>query len=797
LSFFLNLFADQMNQGLGHVFGARSKARAAVGSWGMLRRWLSAVALAASVLFGMPASDAALADRRVALVIGNSNYNDSSLNLSNPLNDATDVAKLLRVLGFNTIEANNASKRDFELALGRFAQAASQADSVLFYYAGHAMQYQGTNYLMPVDARLENEFSIRFQMVSLDDVRAAIDRANGVKIMILDACRNNPLAERLRMQLAGQSRNIGQVRGLARIDKTQGMVVAYATAADQVALDGKGRNSPYTTALLQRMVEPGLEIGMMFRQVTSDVYEATNGRQRPATYMDLTTTYFLNQSDRLAWDRVRDSTDPEDFREFIRRFPASPHALTAKSRVEMFDRFARERKEAQELLAKLAEQRRLLEEETNRRRLAEEEEAKRRAAERQRAEQEAARRREAEDQKAKEVAAEKERLAREAAERRERERLAAIAAAERQRAEQDAARRREAEEQKARLAAAERERREREAARIRKLEEEALLAAAARMRAEQEAAKRREAEEQQAKFAVAERARQEQEAARIREQEEQARLAAAAAERQRAEQEAAKRREAEKEQARLAAIERARQEQEAARIRAQEEQARLAAAERERAEQEAAKRREAEKEQARLAAIERARQEEEAARLREQEEQARLAAAALERVVNTPREDATTSEPEPTATAVAALENPAVRPKALPEPEANTPELVRAAQHELRRHGCYSGREDGALGEGTRGAIRKYLSERGLSGRNTDITEELVAELKAHRQRACPPPPSVARPAPEPKKSRTATRPPRQAPPPRAVAPEPPAARPQVSAPPPAAGSRPPRMIGF
>jgi uncharacterized caspase-like protein len=701
--------------------------------------------LAVSVLFGTLASQPALAERRVALVIGNSNYQDPSLNLSNPLNDANDIAKLLRELGFNTIEATNATKRDFELALGRFAQAASQADSVLFYYAGHAMQYQGGNYLMPIDARLENEFSIRFQMVSLDDVRAAVDRANGVKIMILDACRNNPLAERLRNQLAGQSRNIGQVRGLARIDKTQGMVVAYATASDQVAMDGSGRNSPYTTALLNRMMEPGLEIGMMFRQVTSDVYEQTQGRQRPATYMDLTTTYFLNQSDRLAWDRVRDSTDPEDFREFIRRFPASPHALTAKSRIEMFDRFARERKEAQELLAKLAEQRRLLEEETNRRRLAEEEEAKRRAAERQRAEQEAARRREAEDQKAKEVAAEKERLAREAAERRERERLAAIAAAERQRAEQDAARRREAEEQKARLAAAERERREQEAARIRKLEEEALLAAAARMRAEQEAAKRREAEEQQAKLAAAERARQEQEAARIRAQEEQARLAAAAAERQRAEQEAAKRREAE--------------------------------------------------EQARLAAIERARQEEEAARLREQEERARLAADALERVVSTPREDPPAPEPEPTATAVAALENPAIRPKALPEPEANTPELIRAAQRELRRHGCYSGREDGALGEGTRGAVRKYLSERGLSGRNTDITEELVANLKAHRQRACPPPPSVARPKPEPTQSRTATRPPRQAPAPREAAP--PAPRPQVTAPPPPARSGPPRMIGF
>src|SRR5262249_47515840 len=154
------------------------------------------------------------------------------------------------------------------------------ADSALFYYAGHAMQYHGVNYLMPTDAVLEDEISVRFQMVSVDDVRAALDRANGVRIMMLDACRNNPLAEKLKSSVSA-SRGIGEVRGLARVDKAQGMVVAYATAADDVAQDGNGRNSPFTAALLKRMQEPGLEIEMMLRRVSKDVNDQTNGRQRP------------------------------------------------------------------------------------------------------------------------------------------------------------------------------------------------------------------------------------------------------------------------------------------------------------------------------------------------------------------------------------------------------------------------------------------------------------------------------------------------------------------------------------
>jgi hypothetical protein len=655
-------------------------ARTALGRqvWklGMFKRLTIALAMA-GVLLGTLAGGLAAAERRVALVVGNSAYKDPNLALTNPKNDAGDIAKVLRTIGFETFEVADVTKREFEKALEQFAMASSQADSVLFYYAGHAMQFQGRNYLMPIDARLENEFSVRYQMISADDVRDALDRTNGVKVMILDACRNNPLAERLKSQMAGLRRNIGNVRGLTRIDATQGMVVAYATGADQVALDGTGRNSPFTAALVKRMDEPGIEIGMMFRKVAKDVFDQTHGRQRPATYMDLTTTYFLNQSDRLAWDQIKDSTDPEQFRDFIRRFPSSPLSLNAKTRMDMFDRFARERRETEALLAKLAEERRLLAQAATRRQ--EEEEARQKAAQ-QEAEAEAARRREAEAQ----AAAERERLEREAAKRREAEQAAKVAG--------------------------ERERREREAAR---------LAAAERRRAEEEAAKRRLSEAQDS------------------------------AERERLEREAAKKREAEEQAAKLAA-ERARKEAEAARIREQEQQALLEAAARMRAEQEAAKRREAEEQAAKLAA-ERARKEEEArlaeedaARRQREQAQAQLAAEAAQRLASRQVERPQEKPAEPSAVAVAALENPPVTKPQVHGPVADTPALVRKAQKELRRLGCFSGRESGSLDERTRDAVKKYLAERGRSAAAVAITDDFVADLEANRKRVCPPSRPVA-----------------------------------------------------
>jgi uncharacterized caspase-like protein len=309
-----------------------------------MTRLISSIIAAISIAI-LGCAGNAQAERRVALIVGNSNYMAGHMTLANPKNDAQDMAAALTSLGFETVTAFDASKREMDLALQKFARLAADADSALFFYAGHALQYQGRNFLMPTDAELEDEISVRYQTVSIEDVRAALDRANGVKIMMLDACRNNPLAERLQKTLGNASRGAGLNRGLARVDKTQGTVVAYATAADEVAQDGRGRNSPFTAALLKRMQEPGLEIEVMLRRVSKDVNDATGGRQRPETYISLQSEYYLNQSDRLAWERIKNPDDIMALRDFVAKFRASPYAATAIERIDQLSRAAAEREE--------------------------------------------------------------------------------------------------------------------------------------------------------------------------------------------------------------------------------------------------------------------------------------------------------------------------------------------------------------------------------------------------------------------------------------------------------------------
>jgi hypothetical protein len=297
--------------------------------------WLAALS---GIILALLSTSTAWAERRVALIIGNSQYKNSGLFLLNPKNDAEDVAGSLRALGFEVILKIDVGKRDFDLAMAQFARLATFADTALFYYAGHALQHQGQNYLMPTDAELEDEISVRYQTISLDDVRAGLEHAGGVKIMILDACRNNPVTEGLSRRMTGLARNVEMVRGLARIDRAQGDVVAYATAANQVAADGSGRNSPFTAALLKRLGEAGLEIGTMFRRIAADVNEQTKGQQRPELLISLLSEYYLNQDDRPVWERIKDTADLAAFRDFIDRFPSSPRASDAQYRLTILER---------------------------------------------------------------------------------------------------------------------------------------------------------------------------------------------------------------------------------------------------------------------------------------------------------------------------------------------------------------------------------------------------------------------------------------------------------------------------
>jgi len=198
---------------------------------------LAALAMAALWASG------AHAEKRVALVIGNGAYKNAP-RLPNPRNDAQDVSAALKRNGFDIILGIDLDKAGMDDAAIRFSRAARDADVAMFYYSGHAMQMAGVNYLMPVDAKLTDEADLR-RMVRVDDMVLDLQKAKNLGVLVLDSCRDNPLAEDLKRSM-GTRRGLSIQRGLAKIDSPQGMIVAYSTQANQTAEDGLGRNSPYT-----------------------------------------------------------------------------------------------------------------------------------------------------------------------------------------------------------------------------------------------------------------------------------------------------------------------------------------------------------------------------------------------------------------------------------------------------------------------------------------------------------------------------------------------------------------------
>jgi uncharacterized caspase-like protein len=253
--------------------------------------WLALAAFVA-IACSLVTASAALADHRVALVIGNSAYQNEAP-LPNPARDAAAVGHSLERLGFDAIVATDLDKRAMDEAFRRFAHAVRDADVALFYYAGHGMQFQGQNYLMPVDARLADAADLPFEMARVDDVVAAMAPARSVRIVLLDACRDNPLADQLIKSLAAGSRSAGLTRGLARIPDVAGSIVAYATQAGSTAEDGNGDHSPFTAAFLANAESPGVEIGQMFRRVALAVNHATGGRQTPELSISLLGDFYL------------------------------------------------------------------------------------------------------------------------------------------------------------------------------------------------------------------------------------------------------------------------------------------------------------------------------------------------------------------------------------------------------------------------------------------------------------------------------------------------------------------------
>jgi hypothetical protein len=238
-----------------------------------------------------PPSDPAVLGKRVALVVGNSAYEHTPA-LLNPGNDAADVARSLEGLGFAVTLALDLTKRDMDRAFAAFARQVQDADAALFYYAGHAMQFDNVNYMMPIDAALEDEASLPYEMARLDDILADMNRSRGVRIAVLDACRNNPLEAKLKQSMA-RTRGGTVTRGLAPIRRSEGFLVAFATQAGFVAEDGAGRNSPFTAALLDQIGTPGLEVGLLFRRVTGAVRTATGDNQSPELLVSLDGEFYF------------------------------------------------------------------------------------------------------------------------------------------------------------------------------------------------------------------------------------------------------------------------------------------------------------------------------------------------------------------------------------------------------------------------------------------------------------------------------------------------------------------------
>jgi uncharacterized caspase-like protein len=227
-----------------------------------IRSSLSAFLLILFLLLPLAIPDMCLADTRVALVIGNGAYRNVP-RLTNPVNDAADVATALKAVGFETIVATDLDRSGMDETAIRFARAAQNADIALLYYSGHALQFGGVNYLAPIDTQLKDVADLR-RLVRLDDIVVDLQQAKNLRILVLDACRDNPFANELRRSL-GSSRAVSLQRGLAKLDNAQGMIVAYATQAGQTAEDGDGRNSPYTRAFLENIKAPE-EIGTIFPQ---------------------------------------------------------------------------------------------------------------------------------------------------------------------------------------------------------------------------------------------------------------------------------------------------------------------------------------------------------------------------------------------------------------------------------------------------------------------------------------------------------------------------------------------------
>ena len=299
-----------------------------------LRRLGSLVAMLATVLLGTPAD----AQTKVALVIGNSAYRSVPA-LPNPAHDAADVAASFERLGFSVRQVTDATYDEMRRALLEFGRKASDAEMAVVFFAGHGMEVGGENWLIPIDAELRIDVNAEQEAIALRSVMLTVSSASKLGMVMLDACRNNPFLAKMNRTVLTRSVD----RGLGRIEPTSNVLVAYASRDGTVAADGAGRNSPFTSALLEHLETPGLEINFLFRNVRDEVVAATKGAQQPFVYGSLSKEAIylkppaaasaLPGPDEAAWGLLKETTDDAALRRFVDQYPASPLRPQAQARI--------------------------------------------------------------------------------------------------------------------------------------------------------------------------------------------------------------------------------------------------------------------------------------------------------------------------------------------------------------------------------------------------------------------------------------------------------------------------------
>jgi hypothetical protein len=317
-----------------------------------MRFLVTAIAAAALLV----SANVAKADKRVAFVVGNGAYKNVAP-LPNPAIDAKSMAKMLRNVGFDVVEGSNLTRDKMTEKLLDFGKKAEGADVALFFYAGHGIAVNGTNYLLPVDADLKSEMDVKLgAAINVDLTLEQTMNDAKVKLVFLDACRDNPFAAKIRSAKA--TRSVSVASGLAEMKSGEGTLIAFATGPGQTALDGEaGTNSPFTRALMSNIAAPGVEIQQAMTRVRAQVNEETGKNQLPWGHTNLIGTVYLNPVAGAAgspveaqntpavpagpvseielefWRSVKDTNKPEELNAYLTNYPNGTFKSIALARI--------------------------------------------------------------------------------------------------------------------------------------------------------------------------------------------------------------------------------------------------------------------------------------------------------------------------------------------------------------------------------------------------------------------------------------------------------------------------------